>query len=459
MTMRPLLPALLLLLLLLAGCQTQPLHPQGGSDLQRWLEQELVPYLARQLSSHPRFRGEPVALVAMQGDEIQPDIDELSDALRRQLQDALLEQPGVTLPWEPATAGLSHHRRRARPDCRAGSRARYYIGLQFTPLADGSHRLSVRLLDPGQGEWVAGFGRHWQGRLSGREQRALSRRHPDETLRGLRPLPFAGDQLDRAAEYLANNLGCLLQQRGEERLRVQLAPVPDGPPLLGTIRALLDNNLSRFGQLAVTDDPGRADLLLRLEAQPVAPGLYQVWTGLVRRRDGDHLNGLDTPVYVRATGAGMAKVTERAGAPRIETLALTPDPAGWCAGDACYQARIRTRGEGELFLLAHTAGNGVVRLTPGCQLQRGPAEDGGRGYRMRGLALQPAGHSTLYAILVQGDAARSRLRRHLEQLPAGCEGGTGGGLDGPALDRWLTGLDRLLAGEGARLQWQARRTP
>ncbi len=451
------------LLILLAGCQTQPVRTGGDSALDRWVERELVPYLARQLTAHPRFRGEPVALVSIQGEEIQPRIDALTDDLRRRLRDALLQHPGVVLPWEPAGAGLAHPRRAARLDCRPGRRGRYFVGLEFTRVAGGRYRLSVRALDPQQQEWVAGFGRHWEGRLDVAEESALGRRSPDESLRGLRPLPFESDQGDRAAEYLANNLGCLLRRQGREGLRVHLAPAAGEPAVAKRVRALLDNNLSRFGQLRVTDDAGGADIALRLEAQAVAPGLLQLWVGMIDKGDRFHLAGLDTPVYIRSmpvSGVREGRRSTPARTARIAALTLTRDPGAWCGDAPCHQAHVRVRGEGELFLFAHSSRGGIGRLGPGCAVRRetaGPGRE--RRYRIEHLALPAGGAATLYAILARSDRLRDRLARLLAELPRRCDGVPADGLRGPALERWSDRLDRLLARAGGAADWQAARTP
>jgi len=461
---------LILILSLLAGCQTQPLRSGDDSDLQSWVERELVPYLSRQLTTHPRFRGEPVLLVSMQEDDIQPDIDDLTRALRGQLKDALLDEPGIRIPWEPAGQENRHHRRLSELNCRSGGRASHYIGIQFTPLISGDYRVSIRALDPNQREWIAGFGRHWQGRLSRQEQQALRRRRPDEALRGLRPLPFTASQADLAADYLANNLGCLLRQQADDEMTVYVAPAAARLPQLPVIRQLLDNQLARYREVIVTDKRDEADFLLNLEAQAISADVYQIWISLTPKQGGQHLTGLDTSAYI--TNAEVA-VTARASATadrrrvQVSWIGLAQRNDSACAGldsghdsTACFDLTLRTRGSGQLFLIEHTPGSGASRLIPGCRVSRGPSNgDGERVYGIDGLALQRGGKSTLYAIIATGDRNRSLLEQHLRQLPAACQGATTTGLKGTALERWLARLDPLIERDPARIHWLARRTP
>ena len=89
--------------LLSAGCAQHPTRPAQGEDssLQHWLDTELAPYLAQQLGQHPRFKGESVILVRLDGPDIQADIDGLTRSMRDQLMDSLLTDAGVRLPWQP----------------------------------------------------------------------------------------------------------------------------------------------------------------------------------------------------------------------------------------------------------------------------------------------------------------------------------------------------------------------
>ena len=128
--------------LLAAGCAQQASRPAQGEDspLQRWLDAELAPYLAEQLGRHPRFKGEPVMLVSLDGPDIQPDIDGLTRSLRDQLMDRLLSEPGVRLPWQPQQRQEQHHRRLERANCARIRDADYYIGIEITRSAADRYR-------------------------------------------------------------------------------------------------------------------------------------------------------------------------------------------------------------------------------------------------------------------------------------------------------------------------------
>ena len=93
---------------------------------------------------------------------------------------------------------------------------------EITRTTTAQFRVSVRALDVQAGEWVSGFSRNWSGSLTSAELRALQERRTDESLRGLRVLPFSTGQTDLAAAYLANNLSCLLRQQDVEDLTIRV---------------------------------------------------------------------------------------------------------------------------------------------------------------------------------------------------------------------------------------------
>ncbi len=238
-----------LILLAATGCGHYPVRPAaeatGQSPLQQWTEEELTPYLAEQFARHPRFKGEPVVLVRLQGSDISPEIDNLTRSLRDQIRDVLLSTPGVRLPWQPQRREDRHHRRPEGVDCRRSRDADYYIGIEIGPTANDRFRVSVRALDVRAGEWVSGFGKRWMGPLTNSELAALRESRADESLRGLRVLPFGSGQSDLAAAYLANNLSCLLRRQAEADLLLYVESGKTGPKGLDTLLRLVGNNLSR----------------------------------------------------------------------------------------------------------------------------------------------------------------------------------------------------------------------
>ena len=471
----------ILSLSLAGGCAHSPQYslPVTGSEpaLQRWVAEELAPELARQLSSHPRFKGEPVILVKLEGPDVQPDIDELTRNIREQLLDALLTTPGVRLPWQPQHRQEQHHRRLDEVDCTRIRDAHYFVGIEISPTANGQFRVSVRALDVQASEWVSGFGKSWQGYLTAREQRALQDRRTDESLRGLRVLPFSAGQPDLAAAYLANNLSCLLRQQDEEDLVVYVEALRSEQPALRTLLNLIGNNLSRYREVRVSDAESAASFILRGEAHKIESGLYQVWVVLHPRRSDEHLAGMDTATYIRIPPEQphplRRAVVHRQGGGRPVVPALdlegSPHPSwdeGTCREQtergACQVLEVTAAEADRVFVFAHSPGEGLFRVSPGtCRRgvrAAGPAATRSA-YAFPGPHASDVEERSIYAIAVNDQALEARLDQLLQILPDACDDAATERMQGAGLERWLDELDQLMARNSERVVWTARRIP
>ncbi len=307
---------LTLLLVVLSACVAQPTAVDGKAprDLNRWVDEQLVPYVVEQLSAHPKFKGEPLLLVSMKGADVQVEIDELTQHIRARLMDALLQAPGVNLVWQPAASPWRHHRRLDELQCGELRSVRYYVGLDVgLSSLDDALEVSLRALDPQERSWASGFHLAWRGQATPTQRRALSRYRKDDALRGLRPLPFTAEQPDLLAAYLAHNVSCLLRHRKtmDEVVIYAEHPVTETPPFFRTTLDLVDNYLTRFSEVQVTDDPKQANVILHTEVHSIHKNLYQVWAGIRNEQAKRYLPGTETEAYVDLEGLPAARTTAR----------------------------------------------------------------------------------------------------------------------------------------------------
>jgi len=465
----------ILLLLLTAGCSHEPLRPTPDqrSTLQNWVDTDLTPYVARQLGQHPRFKGEPVIIVRLDGDDIQPNIDGLTRSLRDQLMDGLLKTPGVHVPWQPQQQPAQHHRTLERIQCGRLHEASYFIGIEIARTANEPYRVSVRALDVREGEWVSGFSRHWSGSLTASELRALQVRRTDESLRGLRVLPFSAGQPDLAATYLANNLSCLLRQQDVEDLKIKVETRSSDTPQLRTLLGLIGNNLSRYREVQVTDASRQANFVLRGEAHMIQPDLYQLWVILNPVDSGLHLAGMDTATYVRIQPAGgsvaqpIVAREPRDSKPVIARMELVRRVNSdayreACSGvpQGCPVLEVDVEQADQVFVIAHATRDGISQLSGICdRTASAKAQPGRHVYRFPETRFTQSDWTTLYAIAVSGSEPGRQLRQLLRDLPDACS--QAGGLYSDASDReqWLDRLDRLVAANPHQAVWAARRIP
>jgi len=299
--------------LTLTACAVSP-GSERSSALERWVDQTLVPELSRQLSAHPRFKGHPVLVVAMDGEHVRPEIDHLTEEIRGSLSEALVQRPGANLIWRPAATPWRSYGEQETIPCHKVQIARYLVGIDTTlSPADGSLHVSVGALDLVEREWVSGLRWSWQGRATRAQRQAVQRRRADELLRGRRFLPFESSQPDLLASYLAYQVGCELRRHPDVDEMTVLADAlaARNATFFDTTRNLLDNYLGRFENVALTDDPQRATLALEAEMHGLGGDLHQVWVAVRDRTEGHYIRGVGAQAYVRLEPGASARPAGR----------------------------------------------------------------------------------------------------------------------------------------------------
>ncbi|MGD8261759.1 MAG: DUF4384 domain-containing protein [Desulfobacterales bacterium] len=285
-----------------AGNQIQRgIDPDGDQvSLDNWLEDTLIPYLLQQFGQHPRFKGQPILLVRMHGDNAQSHIDELTDHIREKIVDSLVREPGLDLFWRPATRPWKHHQSLADVSCGDYRKIHYYIGIDCRlTKVEQNLNVKIRALNLAEHKWVSGFGRSWEGKPTPEQLAALKREQPDEYLRGLRPLPFSNQQPDLLAAYLAYNLSCLLRQGEADDLVVHVEDTSaNTPAFFQTTLQLVGKYLARFREVAVTDDPNQANVTVMTAILSIQKNMYQIWVSARDRRGKTYLPGAETEAYV-----------------------------------------------------------------------------------------------------------------------------------------------------------------
>lgn len=484
-----------------------------SSSLMRWVDRQLVPDLAERLSRHPRFKGESVRLVSLEGEQLNGEIDELTDALRGRLTQQLLSSPGVSLAWTPrgrnaadgswgATAGA--------PVCPVQSEVHYLVGIEIATTLDGNHRVSLRALDLQDRTWVPGFAYQWEGRLSREEKRALARRHIDPSLKGHSSAPFLPSERDQLAAYLAERLYCRLG--GGVAVYVEKG---DQDEETAGLLGLVANYYGSYAGTRLAVAPESAELKLSGRMHPVGDGKAQFWV-TAHPVDGETGPvGADVDAYLhwsQTVAAGEKEVAEETVQvvhevapepvlqPAFETRWEPAPEAGMLSafrlkvpGDRRYCGRGRAAGatfvraahdpvapgecfsleldvhrDARIFVLRITEESGLVPASrracmsgnarpvyraAGSQLRLPLDGEVEPTWRWRGSA----GAESYYALAVADATAARKLERFVDELAQSCRRHwNGGGPVNPG-DEWLARLDALLARLNTRVDWQAIR--
>ena len=161
----------ILILLTVVVAQAIPAVAESREkDLDRWVDRDLIPYVQQQLLKHPRFRNETVMFVVLRDNAPASASNALALSVRDRLLAAAVATPGVAVGWQQGRSGNSLE---SQPqDCKRDD-VHYYIGVELTQRLDSSYAVDVRALDLEDRNWVTGFGKHWQGRLSTTQRQAM----------------------------------------------------------------------------------------------------------------------------------------------------------------------------------------------------------------------------------------------------------------------------------------------
>ncbi len=309
--------SILSLLFLIVGCT---------SNLKQWTEDELSPYLAKELGEHPRFKQQPLILVGMHGEQVDAEIDDLTTNIRDQVFNRLLQTNGANLIWQSSTSALQHHTQLQDIQCNFKQNDQFYIGFDLKPINE-QFQLSVKALDPKQGRWISGFGKTWQGSLSNLEQQQLKKTHPDEILRGLRPLPFTEQQMDLLANYLAKNISCLLQQSSLDKLYIYTEKNKQQALFVKKSLALVSHYLSRFNEVHIVNKPDKANIILKAQIHNIDKDLYQLWLIAQDKQADHHVKGMDTAAYVTLSKSALQmEVSKQEQKPSVVPPVIIPPP-------------------------------------------------------------------------------------------------------------------------------------
>ena len=323
------------------------------------------------------------------------------------------------------------------------------------------------------GEWVSGFTRQWSGDLTASEMRALQTRRTDESLRGLRVLPFSSGQSDLAATYLANNLSCLLRRQDVEDVRIKVDVNKTDDARLRTLLGLVGNNLSRYSEVQVTDARQQANTILRGELHSIQPNLFQVWVILQPRDSGLHLSGVDTATYIRVTSPVKDRGEQRMvrdppeSTPAIARMELVrrTNGGGYTADcerntQGCPVLELDVESADAVLVVAHAIKGGLSQLSGRCNLgNRLGGAPGSYAFRYPEARFSESDWPTLYAVAVRGDDSSRQLKRLQQELPDACGANAGLVAEADRHERWLQQLDRLLATHPLQAVWAARRIP
>jgi hypothetical protein len=448
-----------------------------SAELETWIDRELTPYLASQLSSHPRFRNESLRFVVMKDSNPQAVTSALALALRDRLQDALMDTPGIRIAWRPDLQVPGRIPDSGSVDCSADV-VHYLVGLEITETRAGEFALSLRALDLEDRSWVAGFGKSWSGALTASQHRLWREAGTDNSFLGERDVPFDESQTDLLAAHLAHKLGCtLLQQVAGEYVAT---PIAGEKVKSGDMIELVANNLAAYNALQLTQDGADANAAIEAKAHKVDDDLFQYWITVRPTAATSELAAISASAYVylqepflqaELVSPTVTPVVGNRGAVLSDLRLIALNDVQQCSRyRECFALQTQSSEDAIVFFLNHQLKRGLVRLASDRCEQRASArviranetvrfsllnDDLGQGAWLPAddWELDPA-MDTFYAVAANDNKAARALARHIERLPARCSASVRNGLQGDELARWLKELDAIAGHWQTQIDWQ-----
>lgn len=485
----------MMILLTLFVAQSIPTVAESREkDLDRWVDRNLIPYVRQQLVVHPRFKNETVMFVVLDDNAPASTSNALALSIRDRLLAAAVDTPGVAIGWQQGRSGVALES--SPQDCMYDD-VHYYVGVELTQRLDGSYAVNVRALDLDDRNWVTGFGRRWEGRLSTSQRQAMRQERVDQTFLGARDVPFTLAQTDLLAAQLAHSLSCTLKKRVEAEYVVSVDLIePPASGLEGTIE-LISNNLANRQALTLSPDEEAANALLGGKAHRIDGMLHQYWVTITPSGESDDIAALSASAYIvlPMDGAGPAQIKEPDTGPRPTTVAtgkpappvsipnagkdalisplaiVNPPAMADCGFRSCSLLETRARVDAIVFFLEHQANHGLVRLADAECRDRTSARIARSGESVRFPIARTSTQKrdwaetyewqlapdldTYYAVVVTDAKVARRIANHMDKLPMRCSEALRPGLEDESLQQWLNDLAMLTAHAAQHIDWRA----
>ncbi len=160
-------------------------------SLGAWIEREVSPMLSKLLTNHPRFKGEPIKIMAMSDGFPITVSNKLTNQIREQLTQDLLSGAEVKIVFDDNN--------RCRP-----VKVNTILGIEVQKLYAGNHRVSLAMVDIEEGIWLNGTNISWNGKLTSGQRRAFKA----SVERRVAASILASYQTSEIAEALYSQLQC-----------------------------------------------------------------------------------------------------------------------------------------------------------------------------------------------------------------------------------------------------------
>ncbi len=290
------------------GCNGAMVNQQrepGAISLDRWLETEAFDKIEEQLLINPSMRDQPFLIVKVKRENVEKKIDALTEDFRDRLIPRLRKNPNIKLVLRHPVSDMDRPYRFKDLKCDRFKDVERLLAVDIKKTGapgDNLAWVSIGAMDTNEGAWVGGFSIYSEVALTPGQSRALDDIHPDDSLRGLKFLPYAPDQYDEMAGYLARNISCKFKDGytlKKARVHVNLKKITRRDSR--RIAKFLEKQLNYCNEILLVKERRNADWILNTEAIEVhsGSGLFQFWVDVVQGKTGQMVKGLSTHAYFK----------------------------------------------------------------------------------------------------------------------------------------------------------------
>jgi len=295
----------------------KPLEPPRVY-LDEWLQKEGFIKIATQLKTNTYMKGLPIFIVKVEGGtgSVNNQIDDLTKEIRQRLSSYLLNQGGIELVLRHPITPFNKPYQLQDLNCSGSKEFKILLTVDLKQVGsakDNLARIDIRAINTATGTWVSGFSVYSIVLLASRQSMDLAARpHYDETLKGLKFLPFQTHQQDEMAAYLARNLSCIFKERP---INDEIGVFVDDSEAKRhqNVVELLKRQLNFFNEIQLLTNEKKADWVLKAKALEtgVNTGLYQFWVETYKREGGEMIKGLTTYAYYEIGRTSARSITGR----------------------------------------------------------------------------------------------------------------------------------------------------
>lgn len=453
---RGLRPAVLTLwaLLGISGCST--LKGNGDTQIDTWLQTQVIPDIKEKLTTLPKFKGQPVMVVGMDEGNLSLANNALIKSLQNQTISALLTSPEILLA-NPGNHTNTLHTDLNQLKCGLYQDADVFIGIdtEQDPVA-GKLRVTIKAYDAHEKlQYLSGISYEFEDSLDEKYLSALKLDSEDASIKGSRRFPFDQSEADQLADNLSHQLACLLSQSAKDNVVIYSVVSDADSTYMKTTAALVANALTNYKQISLTDDKSAANTLLSLTSHSLGQKQrLSIVSADIATQDNILIGGASAKAYVRTdilNSLAVAPKKEPAYAFSNVNLLMPASLEGcasntpWdqgetkiaegagLASDQCFAIEASVNQPSNLFVVYQTPHKGLQLMLPSqCSLfadvpsavdaygiMRFPTIDG----KVKVIDLgKRKGTESFYVIATQTSTAKTLVEEKLKTLTDFCKG-------------------------------------